>query len=131
MTRAVLRRTSGSVSFVKIVLALVSTLAVALLLMGPLFIAHRLHPSVAAISYLLGASNFFDVGLALFFGFLVSILLVHRALWPLLTRTLFRMQDIGTKGRRGILMSVGLALLGWSGVHLTGLVKEMVKILGT
>jgi hypothetical protein len=75
-------------------------------------------------------SNIIDVVFALLFVILGAILLIHRALWPLLTRTLFRMQDIGTKGRRGILMTVGLALLGWSGAKLPELVKELVKALG-
>jgi hypothetical protein len=39
-------------------------------------------------------TNIFDVLLGLLFLFLASILLLHRALWPLLTRTLFRMTDI-------------------------------------
>jgi hypothetical protein len=75
-------------------------------------------------------SNVLDALLALLFVFLALILLVHRAIWPLLTRTLFRMQDIGTKGRRGILVTVGLALLGWSGAKLPELVKELAKTLG-
>ena len=42
------------------------------------------------------------------------ILLVHRLVWPVLSRTLFRMTDIGTKGRRSILVAVGSALLSAS-----------------
>jgi hypothetical protein len=80
--------------------------------------------------HLVGVSNLFDVAFALLFAFLASALLLHRAVWPLLTRTLFRMSDIGTKGRRGILITVGLALLGWSGAQLPDLVKELVKALG-
>jgi hypothetical protein len=60
---------------------------------------------------LVSATNIFDALLALLFVFLALILLVHRLVWPLLARTLFRMQDIGTKGRRGVLVAVGLALL--------------------
>ena len=56
-------------------------------------------------------SNFLDFLLALLFVLPSVLLLVHRAFWPLLTRTLFRMTDIGTKGRRGILIVIGLALI--------------------
>jgi hypothetical protein len=55
---------------------------------------------------LLGFSNMFDIVLALLFVLLAVMLLIHRLLWPLLTRTLFRMQDIGTKGRRAILATI-------------------------
>jgi len=40
------------------------------------------------------------------------------------------MQDIGTKGRRAILMTVGLALVAWSGVRIPGLANELIKALG-
>jgi len=77
------------------------------------------------------SSNLFDSLFAFVFVVLAAVLLVHRALWPVLTRTLFRMSDIGTTGRRGILITVGLALLGWSGVQLPDLLKELVKGLAT
>jgi hypothetical protein len=69
-------------------------------------------------------TNVFDVALALVFVLLAAVLLVHRAVWPLLTRTLFRMADIGTKGRRAILTTAGLALIA-AGV--TGKVPELLQ----
>jgi hypothetical protein len=77
-----------------------------------------------------GISNAFDILLALLFVFLSCMLLIHRVVWPLLIRTPFRMQDIGTRGRRGILMTVGLALLGWSGAKIPDLMKELMKAVG-
>ncbi len=50
---------------------------------------------------------------------------MHRVLWPLLSRPLFRMQDIGTKGRRAILTAVGLSLL--TGSFFGGKVPEWLK----
>jgi glucose-6-phosphate isomerase len=63
---------------------------------------------------------------------LATLLLIHRALWPLLTRTLFRMADIGTKGRRAILTAIGISLLGTSvfGEKFPELLKEFVKAFG-
>jgi hypothetical protein len=60
------------------------------------------------------------------------LLLIHRLLWPLLTRTLFRRADIGTKGRQAILTAVGLALFGASvfGGRFPDLLKDLVKIFG-
>ncbi len=70
--------------------------------------------------------------LAFLFEGLVLLLLIHGALWPLLTRTLFRMADIGTKGRRAILTAVGLALLSASvfGGKFPELIKDLLKSLG-
>ena len=76
--------------------------------------------------------NAVDAVFALLFVFLAALLLVHRLLWPLLTRTLFRMTDIGTKGRRTILTAIGVTLLSASvfGGKLPELLKEVVKIFG-
>jgi len=68
-----------------------------------------------------------------FFSSWRSLLLIHRAVWPILIRTLFRMQDIGTKGRRAILTAVGVALLGLvrcSVEKVPELLKDLIKILG-
>jgi hypothetical protein len=83
---------------------------------------------LAAISL----TNIFDAVLALLFVFLALILLIHRATWPLLARTLFKMQDIGTKGRRAILTAVGMALLSASIFHekIPDLLKEVIKAFG-
>jgi hypothetical protein len=69
-------------------------------------------------------TNAVDAVFALLFVSLAILLLVHRGVWPLLSRTLFRMTDIGTKGRRAILTTVGLALIA-AGV--TGKVPELVQ----
>jgi hypothetical protein len=63
---------------------------------------------------------------------LAIMLMVHRAVWPQLTRTLFRITDIGTKGRRAILTAVGMALLSASIFHekIPDLLKELVKGFG-
>jgi hypothetical protein len=85
---------------------------------------------VIPASMTVGLSNLFDFLFASLFVALAAVLLIHRALWPLLTRTLFKMQDIGTKGRRAILLLIGIALLGVSGAKFPELVKELVQILG-
>jgi hypothetical protein len=136
VTRVLIRRTSEMSSVSKMMLPLLATLGLALILVSPMLIAkplgNRFSENATGTVYLVGASNLFDVALALLFGFMVCILLVHSAVWPLLTRTLFRMQDIGTKGRRGILTAVGLALLGTSvfGGKFPELVKDLIKLFG-
>jgi hypothetical protein len=69
-------------------------------------------------------TNIFDGLLAMLFVLLALVLLIHRAIWPLLTRTLFRMTDIGTKGRRAILTTVGFAFLA---AGISGKVPELVQ----
>jgi hypothetical protein len=81
-------------------------------------------------AYSISVTNFFDAALALLFVLLAVMLLLHRCIWPVLSRTVFKMQDIGTKGRRGILVTVGLAFLGWSGVQLPELLKKLIEKLG-
>jgi hypothetical protein len=73
--------------------------------------------------------NSIDAVVASLIAILTALLLIHRLLWPILTRTLFRMQDIGTKGRRGVLVTFGLAILSWSGVTFTDLMRELLKAL--
>ncbi len=84
-----------------------------------------------SLLFLISLTNMFDAALALLFVLLALLLLVHRLFWPLLTRTLFRMTDIGTKGRRAILTTVGFALIaaGISG-KVPELLQELVEKFG-
>jgi len=74
------------------------------------------------------ASNAIDALAASVFLLFAALLLVHRLFWPLLNRTLFRFKDLGTKGRRALLVAVGLALLTAAG--LADWLKEIVKAFG-
>lgn len=136
-TRRLLRWAGEMVEAYKVLSVVILNTLIAILLVSPMLLLRHLLPGrgpmvLPSHTFLAFAlwSNLVDVALALLFVFAAAILLIHHALWPLLTRTLFRMQDIGTKGRRGILMTVGLALLGWSGLKLPDLVRELVKALG-
>lgn len=101
---------------------LFSNVLLAVILVGPAFVWYRqgvfsILQKSTSIAFAIAAvsmSNLFDGIVALLFVLLALILIVHRSVWPLLTRTLFRMADIGTKGRRAILTTVGIALLGTS-----------------
>lgn len=126
-TRRLLRWAQESTSSVEVVLIVLFNLVLAVALMAPLVFWHSLVklPAIAIVdAALVAVSNVFDVILALMFVVLALTLLTHRALWPLLNRTLFRLQDVGTKGRRAILVTVGFALMG---AGLTGKVPELVK----
>jgi hypothetical protein len=137
LTRRLLRWAGQMTSFFRVLAVIVLNFLLAVFLVMPLFLAgafavqaHEEQKALILPFALIGFSNLFDVVLSSFFVFLTLMLLIHRVLWPLLSRTLFRMQDIGTKGRRAILSAVGLTLIGWSGVHLPDLLKELLKILG-
>ncbi len=127
LTRRLLRWAGRMTSFIRVMATLVLNLLLALLFVVPLFVISILSAetsSVGSTLYFVALSNIFDVLLALLFVSLATILLIHRAVWPLLTRTLFRITDIGTKGRRAILTTVGLALLA---AGISGKVPELVQ----
>jgi hypothetical protein len=139
LTRRLLRWAGEMTASLKVVGVLILNLALAIALVSPVFFsfllpsADFLHgtwffatPTLMAVAM----SNLFNSLLALLFVVLATILLIHRALWPLLTRTLFRMQDLGTTGRRAILMTVGLSLMSLSGWKVPELFKALGKIIG-
>jgi hypothetical protein len=136
ITRKLLRKASETNKSSAVVVLVLLNVLLAAVLVGPYFIdrlnlipANRLHFDWLAFVAL---TNMFDAALALLFALLAVLLLIHRAVWPLLTRTLFKMQDIGTKGRRGILAALGVALLGTSvfGEKVPDLFKDLMKVFG-
>ena len=139
-TRRLLRWVGEMTRSFPIVGVLTFNLLLAVLLVAPVFVWQRssiLSSLTSPWQWLVvsafstvGMSNLFDFIFASLFVALAAVLLVHRALWPLLTRTLFRMQDIGANGRRTILALIGFTLMGVSGAKIPELLKELVKILG-
>jgi hypothetical protein len=138
-TRRLLRLAGEMTRSIRIVGLLILNLALAVALVFPILLPFVLRSGYDVvftsrwfdmISMAVGLSNLFESLLALLFVVLAALLLVHRALWPLLNRTLFRMQDVGTTGRRAILMTVGLSLMGLSGWKVPGLFNELVRTLG-
>src|SRR5262249_26849618 len=118
LTRWLVRWAGEMTSTLKVAGAVILNLLVAFALVFPVLLSGALAiegeeatKNLVVPAMLVGFSNLFDVGLALLFVVLAVVLQVHRGLWPLLTRTLFRMQDMGTIGRRAILTTVGIALL--------------------
>jgi hypothetical protein len=132
LTRRLLRWAGGMTSSLKVFATVFLTLLLAIFLILPALYNTPPYSEqwgspiefVFQAIHLVGQSNILDALLALLFVLLAAILLIHRLLWPLLTRTLFRAQEVGTKGRRAILTTVGLALLA-AGV--TGRVPELVQ----
>jgi hypothetical protein len=136
ITRKVLRKASETSRSSTILILVLSNVGLAMLLIGP-FLIERLNLIPANRLNLLwfllvGLTNMFDVALALLFALLAVLLLIHRAVWPMMVRTLFKMQDIGTKGRRGILTAFGVALLSASvfGEKVPDLFKDLMKVFG-
>jgi hypothetical protein len=133
ITRTLIRWAGEMTNSLRVLGVVFVNLLVGLVLICPLPLFHSYTGSeMGAPKFLfsVGVTNLLDSALTFLFVFLALILLIHRAIWPLLTRTLFRMADMGTKARRGILMTVGLAVLGWAGVQLPGLAKDLLKALG-
>jgi hypothetical protein len=123
------------VSFTRVAATVTLNLLLALIFVAPLYFVKLNAPEPNAVfqmSYIVALTNIFDALLAFLFVCLAILLLIHRATWPLLNRTLFRMADIGTKGRRAILTAVGTALLSTSVFHdkIPDLLKEIIRALG-
>jgi hypothetical protein len=137
-TRRLIRWAGEMTQSIEVVGVLIFNLLLAIILVVPEFIWYRpvvvRHVNmwwIEAFAVVVSMSNLIDALFALAFIILAAILLVHRAVWPLLTRTLFRAQEIGTKGRRSILVAIGLALLGESVFgKVPDLVKELINHFG-
>ena len=134
MTRRLLRWSVEMTSSLRVLASVVLSFLAAIILVCPLVLYGYVREdsplqNTAQMLALVAFTNLFDCVLAVLFVFLAVLLLIHRAVWPLLTRTLFRMQDIGTKGRRAILTAVGLYLMGASGWKVPGLFKQLVEAL--
>jgi hypothetical protein len=92
---------------------------------------NRIGFALGAFLIFIPFANIFDIILSLLWVLLALILLIHRLLWPVLNRTLFRVTGIGTIPRRIILVACGMALLNVSFFHerIPELFKELVKVL--
>jgi hypothetical protein len=147
VTRVMLRSAGQMASSTRVVTVIVANCLLALLLESPLLIIVDLymegklpseHSATGNFAFFLNLATFsslgnaFDVCLALLFVLLALMLLLHRFVWPLLTRSVFKMQDIGTKGRRAILATLGTALLGSSmfGGKFPELLQQLIQRLG-
>jgi hypothetical protein len=138
LTRQLLRWAGEMTSSLKVLATVIVNLFLAVLFVSPLLVGVNIKPigdlrdQILITISMIAVSNIVDAVIALFYVLLAVLLLIHRLFWPLLTRTLFRMADIGTKGRRAILTSVGLALFSASvfGGKVPELLKDLVKIFG-
>lgn len=136
VTRGIIRNAGTMRQTTNIVAAVSSTFVLALALISPLALRRvwthtRPYSELLRAGHIVAVSNTFDILLACLFGFLVVLLLVHRALWPILVRTVFRLQEVGTKTRRLILSLIGVALLAQSvaGGHFPELIQELTKVI--
>src|SRR5262249_4013632 len=101
-TRRLLRWAGEMTSSLKVIgaVAIFFFFAPLLHIAGPAFLFLSARPAtgdniLAQVPGAISLGNIFDVLVALLFVLLALLLLIHRALWPLLTRTVFKMQDIG------------------------------------
>jgi hypothetical protein len=141
-TRQLIRLAGEMKQSLRVTAVVVLDLLLAAVLVGPLYLYfwillsnRNLNYEIVGLiysGYVVAQTNALDAALALLFVSLALLLLIHRALWPLLPRTLFRIQEMGIKGRRAILTAVGLALLSASvfGGKFPELLKEIVKSFG-
>ena len=142
-TRRIFRWAGQMQSSLKVLVAVGSSFLLAVILVSPPMLAEAVfamggHADKTEEDFALmfssaaALANFFDAILAFLFVFLALMLLIHRLFWPFLNRSLFRLTDIGTKGRRAILTAVGVSLLSASIFHdkIPDLLKEVIKAFG-
>jgi hypothetical protein len=138
LTRQLLRWAGEMTSSLKVLATVIVNFFLAVLFVSPLLVEVNIKPigdlrdQILITISMIAVSNIVDAAIALIYALLAVLLLIHRLFWPLLTRTLFRMADIGTKGRRAILTAVGLALSSASvfGGKFPDLLKDLMKIFG-
>jgi hypothetical protein len=137
VTRRLLRLVERANNYIAIVVIVFVNFAVAACLTAfpawwgvRLSTEHGPHSKAAILLFLSSSLNSVDAIIASVFGLFALLLLVHRVVWPLLTRTLFRIQDIGTKGRRAMLFTVGTGLLTLAGFGLPEWLKGIFKSFG-
>jgi hypothetical protein len=78
---------------------------------------------------LLAAFNLFDVLVSLLFVLLALVALAHRLMWPLLNRPIYAFTNAGAVRRRKIFGTLGLMLLGSSGMPGSNWLKKIVGAL--
>lgn len=123
LTRQLLRWASDSDNFLKILTLVIAncSLAILLIVVGPIWwvvnkeVVHtsglNIKQEIVNDMLLISMSNTIDGLMASAFVIMAALLLIHRIFWPLLNRSIFRIQDIGFMGRRALLFCVGLGLL--------------------
>jgi len=85
---------------------------------------------LASVVFAVAGSNTLDFLASIVFVVLAVVLLIHRALWPVLNRSVFRLQEIGANGRRAILISLGAGLLGAAlGAHAPAWARKAAELL--
>jgi len=130
LTRRVLRRIERSQSVLNIALLLLANVALAgVLIAGPYFLQF-VAPSGwtwARAAWRLGLLNTIAGLLSAAFIAVSLLMLAHRAMWPVVYRTLYGLQRMGIKPRRAFLLAIGLALLSWAGFHAPESVREIFK----
>jgi len=140
VTRWALRISSRSYYIGKIVaVVVVNFLASLVLFVGSLLIARRLSEPwlhakwkagrSSSLLMGLGFSNSIDTLAPLVFFLLVLILLGHRVFWPLLSRPLYALQDLGITRRRKFFGAIGLGLLALAGFKVPELFKKVLETL--
>jgi hypothetical protein len=119
MTRALLRRCSSAYSVANCVALFAGNIAfgLGLFVLPDWWVNSEVHSrelnvSLAFLGQDAAGSNLLDALMSLALLLLTIILLLHRLLWPLASRTLYALAP--TKVRKGVLVAVGSALLAFA-----------------
>jgi hypothetical protein len=137
LTRRMIRWAGNMASVPKLLGVIALNLLLAAFLLGPGLLIARTAFTAKKELYLeciviVSLLNIFDAVISLLFVLLPLTLLIHRLFWPLMSRPLFEIQYIGTRGRRAILLAIGVALLSASvfGGKFPELLKDLIKTFG-
>jgi polyferredoxin len=72
--------------------------------------------------------NFITVLVAILFIVLAFIMLLHRVFWPFLARPIYALQRLGIARRNKLMITLGLALLGFAIGGIPAWLKDVIAI---
>lgn len=135
LTRRILCRLCQATSVTKIVMILVLNFVPFLLLVGLLYLKTKMKPGLffdGLLSYGF-ASNAIPAFTSLLFLAVAITLVANHALWPVISRPVYALQELGVAKRKKLLCVAGVGLLGLSGITametVSNITNQIVKLL--
>jgi hypothetical protein len=130
LVRWVLLRIATSTHFATISLVVVLNCCLAFaLFVGPIVIANQtdLRTRLPYLLYFFGSTNVLDVVVSLFCILLALSLLGHRLLWPIFSRPLYAVADLGVAKRRNVSGLAGFLLLSYAGIGVPEGFRKLIE----
>jgi len=124
-TRLLLRWSSSMRRFPAVIgLTLLTALLAIVMMLIPANVGLRIGLALSLL-YVLIFANAVDLIVASISVFLALSMLAHRLFWPLICRPLYALRERGV--RRSVFATVGVAMLGYAGIDVPELVRQLIE----